>query len=260
MLSLSTIGMDDTTLNDLVSELPQQCILLMEDIDAALNPGITRDLNDDDATSDEGVNKRRQERQQSAPQSTGSRVTLSGVLNALDGISAQEGRILYATTNIYSALDPALCRPGRMDLHIQFKLASKYQIRELFKSFYLPSHVLRETEDTASEEDVQETSAPPQEQKPFPETTFEDRSCSEQSEAVKMYVGIRHRADGPALPRCQIFALAERFADAIPEHEFSMAALQGYLMLYKTRPAAAISDALAWVERERADKARKAFH
>ncbi|KAJ7934868.1 hypothetical protein B0H13DRAFT_1591288 [Mycena leptocephala] len=52
------------------------------------------------------------------------RLSMSELLNALDGVGAQEGRILFATTNKYSALDPALCRPGRMDLHIEFKLAS----------------------------------------------------------------------------------------------------------------------------------------
>lgn len=50
------------------------------------------------------------------------RVTLNRLLNALDGIGAQEGRILFATTDRYSALDPALVRPGRMDLH---KVSSK---------------------------------------------------------------------------------------------------------------------------------------
>ena len=43
--------------------------------------------------------------------------------NESDGVSAQEGRLLFATTNQYSALDPALTRPGRMDLHVEFVLA-----------------------------------------------------------------------------------------------------------------------------------------
>jgi AAA+ superfamily predicted ATPase len=51
------------------------------------------------------------------------------LLNALDGISAQEGRLLFATTNRYHTLDPALTRPGRMDLHVEFRLASQYQAR-----------------------------------------------------------------------------------------------------------------------------------
>jgi hypothetical protein len=73
------------------------------------------------------------------PQDRSSRISLSGLLNALDGVGAQEGRLLFATTNRYEALDAALRRPGRMDVHVEFKLASKYQVGELFKRFYLPT-------------------------------------------------------------------------------------------------------------------------
>jgi chaperone BCS1 len=38
--------------------------------------------------------------------------TISGLLNALDGIASQEGRILFLTTNKKEKLDPALIRPG----------------------------------------------------------------------------------------------------------------------------------------------------
>ncbi|KAH9976014.1 hypothetical protein BGW80DRAFT_75813 [Lactifluus volemus] len=67
-----------------------------------------------------------------------SKITLSGLLNALDGISAQEGRLLFATTNRYHTPDPALTRPGRMDLHVEFRLASQYQAKELYRHFYAP--------------------------------------------------------------------------------------------------------------------------
>jgi chaperone BCS1 len=39
-------------------------------------------------------------------------VTFSGLLNALDGVGAVEGRILFMTTNHMERLDPALIRPG----------------------------------------------------------------------------------------------------------------------------------------------------
>jgi chaperone BCS1 len=44
-----------------------------------------------------------------------SQVTFSGLLNALDGVRSQEGRILIMTTNHKEHLDPALMRPGRAD-------------------------------------------------------------------------------------------------------------------------------------------------
>src|SRR5882762_9780176 len=153
VISLSRTGLDDTALSELISDLPERCIALMEDIDAAFHQGIeSRDLNDSATTPPPPPpppDGQAQSQGQSpggnggnggngGPRSSASRITLSGLLNAIDGIGAHDGRILYATTNKYFALDPALCRPGRMDLHIEFKLASRYQARELFRCFYMP--------------------------------------------------------------------------------------------------------------------------
>jgi chaperone BCS1 len=40
------------------------------------------------------------------------RLTFSGLLNAIDGVTSTEGRILFMTTNHEQRLDPALIRPG----------------------------------------------------------------------------------------------------------------------------------------------------
>lgn len=73
-------------------------------------------------------------------------VSLSGLLNAIDGVASQEGRLLLMTTNYPEKLDDALVRPGRIDLKINFGLASKQQIRELFLRMYLieTAEVLRQ--------------------------------------------------------------------------------------------------------------------
>jgi hypothetical protein len=42
----------------------------------------------------------------------------------------------YSTTNHLEQLDPALCRPGRMDVWIEFKNASKFQAEHLFRNFF----------------------------------------------------------------------------------------------------------------------------
>lgn len=42
----------------------------------------------------------------------GSNVTMSWLLNALDGVASADGRLLFCTTNHLERLDPALCRPG----------------------------------------------------------------------------------------------------------------------------------------------------
>ena len=46
--------------------------------------------------------------------------TLSGLLNMIDGLwsSCGDERIIVFTTNHKDRLDPALLRPGRMDLHV----------------------------------------------------------------------------------------------------------------------------------------------
>ena len=135
VISLSQAGLDDSSLRGLISDLPEHCIALMEDIDAAFHHTLTRDLPGEGETPEEtkGPNV------PTVPQERSSRLSLSGLLNALDGVGVQEGRLLFATTNRYEALDAALRRPGRMDVHVGFKLASRYQVGELFRRFYLPS-------------------------------------------------------------------------------------------------------------------------
>lgn len=63
-------------------------------------------------------------------------ITLSGLLNALDGINSCHGRRLIMTTNHPEVLDEALLRPGRCDQKYKFDYCSKSQIKELFQMFF----------------------------------------------------------------------------------------------------------------------------
>jgi len=65
-----------------------------------------------------------------------SSVTFSGFLNALDGVASGEERIIFMTTNHIEKLDPALIRPGRVDLVELVDNASPEQARRLFTRFY----------------------------------------------------------------------------------------------------------------------------
>lgn len=47
-------------------------------------------------------------------------LTLGGLLEVLDGVDEMSGRMLVMTTNHPEALDPALTRPGRVDLAVRF--------------------------------------------------------------------------------------------------------------------------------------------
>lgn len=65
-----------------------------------------------------------------------SKLTLSGILNALDGVFDHEGRILIMTTNHPEVLDEALIRPGRIDRKFRFDYCSKSQIKDLYEMFF----------------------------------------------------------------------------------------------------------------------------
>lgn len=60
------------------------------------------------------------------------RVTLSGLLNCLDGVTSTEARILFMTTNYLDRLDPALIRPGRVDVKEYIGYCSKHQLGKGF--------------------------------------------------------------------------------------------------------------------------------
>merc|ERR1739844_667458 len=63
-------------------------------------------------------------------------LTFSGVLNALDGVAGQEGKLVIMTTNHPEKLDPALVRPGRVDVRARFHCASRLAIEEIFCNFF----------------------------------------------------------------------------------------------------------------------------
>lgn len=110
---MSERGLTDDRLNHLLSNVPERSIMLLEDIDAAFT-----------------------KRTQSDNQGYQSMITFSGLLNSLDGVASAEERIIFLTTNHVEKLDPALIRPGRVDLKEYLGNASDYQIREMFLRFY----------------------------------------------------------------------------------------------------------------------------
>jgi mitochondrial chaperone BCS1 len=63
-------------------------------------------------------------------------VTLSGLLNALDGIATPHGLLTVLTTNTPEVLDDAVSRAGRVDLVEHFSLADASQVAALVASWY----------------------------------------------------------------------------------------------------------------------------
>lgn len=108
---------NDYNLAELFRQLPENCVVLLEDIDA-----VETNRSQDGSAHDE---RRRP-------------VSLSGLLNTLDGVASQEGRIVIMTTNHIEKLDPALIRPGRVDLRIKLSLADAAAAAKLFHFMYEP--------------------------------------------------------------------------------------------------------------------------
>jgi chaperone BCS1 len=114
LLNLSERGLTDDKLNHLLSNAPERCILLLEDIDAAF-------LGRSKATEADGYQ---------------ANVTFSGLLNSLDGVASSESRIIFMTTNHVERLDQALIRPGRADVIEELGDAEPEQVQELLLRFY----------------------------------------------------------------------------------------------------------------------------
>lgn len=109
-----------------------QSIVLLEDIDAAFPTNRTTaassaagSIIDDSSSFSSSISS-----------ASRSDVTLSGLLNVLDGVSASEERLVFMTTNHLDRLDSALIRPGRIDYMQLVDHASDYQIRTMVDRFY----------------------------------------------------------------------------------------------------------------------------
>ncbi|KAK9232720.1 hypothetical protein WN943_022968 [Citrus x changshan-huyou] len=114
----------NSDLRSLLLSMPSRSMLVIEDIDCS----ITLENRDskDQAGHNQGDNK----------------VTLSGLLNFIDGLwsCCSEGRIIIFTTNHKEKLDPALLRPGRMDMHIHMSYCTASVFEQLAFNYLGISH------------------------------------------------------------------------------------------------------------------------
>ncbi|KAG8680639.1 hypothetical protein FRC08_016131, partial [Ceratobasidium sp. 394] len=227
--SLSMKGMSDTTLTNLMGRVPQRCILLLEDLDAAFTRGTSRDAKSTGAPTTTTTSSKTDTKDDP------NTLSLSGLLNSLDGVAAAEGRLLFATTNHIERLDPALSRPGRMDVWVDFKNASRWQAEGIFKNFF----PCKPAPGSEAEKQAQEAAA---------------AESADPKRPVHRRRDTKHLV--PLLEADEIAELAKRFAQNIPEDELSVASLQGYLLKNKTRPRECVDEVGAWIVKERETKAK----
>ncbi|KAL6722109.1 hypothetical protein ACLMJK_001215 [Lecanora helva] len=257
-LDIYCISLVDPTLTEedlgmMFTSLPRRCVVLLEDIDAA------------------GLNKRQelQEKEQSKDEDPASKmgaeitkafkavqkndkdkqgITLSGLLNAIDGVASHEGRVLVMTTNFPDKLDEALIRPGRIDMKIPFTNATHSQIKELFVRMYSPD--VPETSlmekltlgpvPFGNEKAAKSTASP----SPLNDTFIRPKPVDTPPQTP-------NKAQTPAMTSMSpdsVESIAIRFADRVPEHSFTPAEIQGFLLTRKKEPKRALDEVDAWKE------------
>ncbi|KAF3939267.1 hypothetical protein ABW19_dt0206448 [Dactylella cylindrospora] len=214
ILSLGSQNLHDNYVQELFMSLPPRAIVLLEDVDSAnvdrdYGYGMPQD-DDIDSDDDEEVDKLLSRNTNSRRPSN---VSLSGLLNAIDGIGSQEGRVLIMTTNRRESLDSALIRPGRVDMEIEFGRANKEVLEQIFIQLYsgkkqnIASLVLEKEEKKTEKEIVAE-----------------------------------------ATRKQEVEELAKKFAEMVPEGTFTPAEVQNFLLPRKRDPKVAIEELPDWLE------------
>ncbi|XP_020231068.1 AAA-ATPase ASD, mitochondrial [Cajanus cajan] len=140
---------DNTELRKLLIETTSKSIIVIEDIDCSLDLTGQRKKKGEKLSEDENekdVVVRKEGKDEGG--SGGSKVTLSGLLNFIDGIWSACGgeRLIVFTTNYVEKLDPALIRRGRMDKHIQLSYCTFDGFKVLANNYLkLETHPLFDT-------------------------------------------------------------------------------------------------------------------
>ncbi|XP_061367690.1 AAA-ATPase ASD, mitochondrial-like [Gastrolobium bilobum] len=139
---------DNTELRKLLVETSSKSIIVVEDIDCSLD--LTGQRRKKKERKEEGEEKDPMQKQpgMEGREAKNSQVTLSGLLNFIDGLWSACGgeRLIVFTTNHVEKLDPALVRKGRMDMHIELSYCSFEAFKILAKNYVnIESHHLFST-------------------------------------------------------------------------------------------------------------------
>ncbi|WQF79573.1 Putative AAA+ ATPase domain, ATPase, AAA-type, core [Colletotrichum destructivum] len=285
VISLLEPTLTEEDLGTLFNSLPRRCVVLLEDIDTA---GLSRADEEPEAAPSDGKDNAKSDgdkeergkktnkddwkvsdlaralKKEAKDDKKG--ISLSGLLNAIDGVASQEGRILVMTTNKPESLDEALIRPGRVDLQVGFTNATPAQATELFQRMY-------EADGASPAKRIDGHVAPPTH--PAPPITVNDGTSSTSSSSSSLTflsastasptkpfssdkplsaelateAEKKHHFDSEELRR-----IAAEFGALIPDGLFSPAEIQGFLLKRKKDPRRALKETAEWVEGMRLQK------
>ena len=124
--SMNLADFNDRTLMNAVNQVSRDSVMLFEDIDCM------KSSNAREPSKEVGTQVR--DEKQTVAEKNG--VTLSGLLNVLDGFYAPTSVLFMMTTNRIETLDEALLRPGRIDYKLYLGKSTDRQRIELYRRFF----------------------------------------------------------------------------------------------------------------------------
>ncbi|TVU38851.1 hypothetical protein EJB05_12244, partial [Eragrostis curvula] len=134
---------NNTGLQKMLIAMPHRSILVVEDIDCCFRGAEPREDGKAKGPTDDGFDSDFDTSDSDDGLKIGSGrtkgITLSGLLNFIDGLWSTRGeeRIIIFTTNYKERLDPALLRPGRMDMHIYMGYCCWEAFKTLARNYFL---------------------------------------------------------------------------------------------------------------------------
>lgn len=221
IVGLNSISSNEENLSNLFAELPRRCVVLLEDIDTAGLTNTRETCTPPANLTGNGEANKTNQLDKPANSDTFGRLSLSGLLNILDGVASQEGRVLIMTTNHMDKLDSALIRPGRVDMAIEFGRADGDIAASIFTAIY---------------------------------TKLEGEEADEEVDEGGTESGVERLEAKRGTEKDDIETLALQFAAKIPADEFSPAEVQGYLLRHKRSARDAVRNVDPWVAELRKQK------
>ena len=109
VLSLASPNVTDEKIGNLLASVPRRSVILIEDVDAFFQSRTKADAQ--------------------------VRVSYSGFINALDGVAAHEGSVVFLTTNHPHLIDEAAIRSGRVDFRLELGPCDRSQLERMFLKF-----------------------------------------------------------------------------------------------------------------------------
>ena len=266
-ISLVEPTLTEEDLGLMFTSLPRRCVVLLEDIDSA---GLSKrqependpkiDVGDAAAKFGVEITKALQTAQESSKgkgKDNNQGITLSGLLNAIDGVASHEGRVLLMTTNFPEKLDEALIRPGRIDMKIRFTKATRAQICELFTRMYSPDSPVKPISESIKTTPLPITANGLHHSSNAKLANGSIEPASAASRGTAQISRLLTPPESPfpnktstlpnsKLPLADLQDIAAEFAACLPESTFTPAEIQGYLLTRKKEPMRALEEVEAW--------------